>query len=144
MRCIIAGSRTITDWQLVAAAVAASGFHVTEVVSGGARGVDVLGERWARRRGIRIRRFPADWERYGRSGGYRRNAEMATYAAAEDGALIAVWDGVSRGTGHMIDLARQHGLAVYVHRVSPVGQPAAPDAASPDLKLSVVGRSLNP
>lgn len=128
MRCIIAGSRTITDWQLVAAAVAASGFRVTEVTSGGARGVDLIGERWARARGIRVRRFPAQWDLYGRSAGMRRNLSMARDAAAapEGGCLVAVWDGVSRGTGHMIDLARQHGLAVYVHRV-PAG--AAPHLA---------------
>jgi len=125
MRCIIAGSRTITDWQLVAAAVAASGFPISQVISGGARGVDALGERWARRRGIRLRRFPADWSRFGRRAGTVRNEEMARAAAAapEGGCLVAVWDGVSRGTRHMIDLARQHGLAVYVHRVPAAAAP---------------------
>jgi hypothetical protein len=112
MRTIIAGSRSITDYDTVALAVELSGFDVTEVVSGTARGVDELGERWARQKGVPCRRFPADWERYGRSAGYWRNEEMARNADA----LVAVWDGVSRGTGHMIDIARREGLKVFIGR----------------------------
>lgn len=111
MRVIIAGSRSggfsLAD---VAAAVAASGFVVSEVVSGGARGVDQLGEQWAAARGVRVARFVADWERFGRGAGYRRNREMAASADA----LVAVWDGVSRGTGDMIREMRKRGKPVFV------------------------------
>lgn len=86
MKIIVAGSRGITDPHVVAVAIEGSGFAVTEVVSGTARGVDQLGEAWALSRRIPIRRFPADWETHGRSAGHRRNAEMASYADA----LIAV------------------------------------------------------
>jgi len=116
VRTIIAGSRTITDGQLVAAAVAASGFHISEVVSGCARGADRLGEEWATVRGVPVRRFPAEWERHGRAAGRIRNAQMIAdaIAAPQGGCVIAVWDGRSPGTRHTIELALQRGLAVYV------------------------------
>lgn len=116
MRVIIAGTRTITDPAIIAEAIALAGFDVTEVVSGGARGVDRLGEAWARARGIRVRVFPAEWARYGRRAGPVRNRTMAEHADA----LIAIWDGASRGTAVMIDAARARGLAIYVHRTGPV------------------------
>jgi hypothetical protein len=119
MRVIIAGSRSITRLALVEAAVLRSGFEVTEVVSGTARGVDLLGEAWAQARGIPVTRFPADWARYGRAGGHVRNCEMVAYARQAGGALIAVWDGVSRGTRHVIEYARAQGLQVYVGKPVP-------------------------
>ncbi len=113
-RLIVAGSRGIGDYKLVADAIryVDARFPVTEIVSGGARGVDALGEMFARRTGTALRRFPADWETHGRSAGYQRNVEMARHA---DG-LLAVWDGESRGTKHMIDIAVERGLVVYVVR----------------------------
>lgn len=111
MKTIIAGSRTITDYAAVEGAVKASGFTITEVVSGCARGVDRLGEQWGYAHGVPIARFPADWKRYGQKlAGLIRNKEMAQYADA----LIAVWDGKSTGTGHMIRVARERGLVVFV------------------------------
>ena len=118
MRVIIAGSRGITDIRHVEEAMHQAGLDVTEVVSGTARGVDQLGERWAGARGIPVARFPAQWERYGRSAGYKRNDLMTRYAAAgpRGGALVAVWDGTSPGTSHTIELARRQGLQVFIHR----------------------------
>lgn len=69
-----------------------------------------MGERYARERGFQLRRFPADWEQYGKSAGHIRNAKMADNADA----LIAFWDGESKGTKNMIDNARRKGLAVRV------------------------------
>ena len=85
---------------------------MTEVVSGCAQGADTHGETVARSMGIPVARFPADWKQYCKSAGVRRNAKMAEYADA----LIAVWDGESRGTKNMIDLAVANGLIVFVYR----------------------------
>ena len=115
MRVVIAGSRGITDYSVVCDAVRESGFEITEEVSGGAYGVDSLGERWAREHRIPCKVFPADWKTYGRSAGYRRNEQMADYADA----VIAVWDGSSRGTKHMIDIANRLNLKVFLHRIAP-------------------------
>ena len=121
MVIIVAGSRSITEAASIDTAIRQSGFPVTEVVSGTPRGADQLGEAWAMARNVPVRRFPADWQRYGRAAGMRRNEVMARYAAAapEGGGLVAVWDGRSPGTKYMIDFARQHGLAVHVQLVKP-------------------------
>lgn len=113
MRTIIAGSRSITKYSVVRQAIIDSEFEITEVVSGTARGVDKLGERYAKVSGIPIKQFPADWNNYGKSAGYRRNNEMAKYADA----LIAVWDGESKGTASMIELAEKWGLKVFVYKL---------------------------
>jgi len=113
MRVIIAGSRSITDGDEVEKAIAESGFPITRLITGGARGVDRVAIAIARSRGIPVSVFHANWDRYGKRAGFIRNAQMAKYA---DG-LIAVWDGHSRGTRHMIETARRCGLQVYVHIV---------------------------
>lgn len=112
MRTIIAGSRSITNPAVIVEAIAASGFQITEVVSGTAIGVDRLGEQWASRHDIPVIRFPPDWNKYGRAAGFIRNNEMAHYAQA----LIAVWDGSSHGTHHMINAARERNLRVFVYQ----------------------------
>lgn len=111
MKVIIAGSRKITSQSIVAKAIDLSSFHITEVVSGTAFGVDKAGEEWARSHNLPVKQFPADWETLGRKAGYVRNVQMAEYA---DG-LIAVWDGISRGTKHMIETMKKTGKPVYVH-----------------------------
>lgn len=113
MKTIIAGSRNITDINLIWDAARRCGWKITGVVSGCARGVDSLGEIWAARNGFTVYPFPAEWGKYGKSAGYRRNFEMADNAEA----LIAIWDGESKGTRHMIEVAKEKGLKVYVHRV---------------------------
>lgn len=113
MKVIIAGSRDIKDYQLLKMAIQKSELDITEVVSGGAAGVDFLGERWAREHGVLLTRFPADWSAYGKAAGPIRNGEMAAYVGKE-GALLALWDGKSKGTKNMIDQAEKHGLKFYV------------------------------
>ena len=112
MRVIIAGSRGITDYKQVEAAYLSSNIPITEIVSGGARGVDALGEQVAKNFGIPIKVFPADWDKHGKRAGPLRNIQMAEYA---DG-LIAIWDGKSKGTKHMIDQANKQGLVVYIFK----------------------------
>lgn len=113
MRVIVAGSRGVSDYEKVSGAIASSGFDVSEIVSGGARGVDALGERYARESGLPLKVFRAEWEKHGRSAGIKRNILMAQNADA----IVAVWDGESRGTEHMIDEARRSGLLMHVENV---------------------------
>lgn len=110
MWVIVAGSRDITDFEVVKTAIEESGMNITKVVSGKARGIDTLGEKWAKLNDVPVEECPADWDRYGKSAGYVRNDEMAQIA---DG-LIAIWDGKSKGTKHMIDLAHKEGVEVFV------------------------------
>lgn len=113
MITIIAGSRGISDYKQIEAAVKASGFEITSVLSGGARGADILGEMWAARHDIPCITIKARWETYGAGAGVVRNRRMAERGEA----LIAVWDGKSPGTRSMIDLALELGLKIYVHEV---------------------------
>ena len=125
MRLIVAGSRSFSDYDLlnreVHALVDAFAFgdNTLSIVSGTARGADALGERWAREFGVPIHRFPADWSRYGRRAGYLRNMEMAEFATD---ALI-FWDGVSRGSKHMIAICAEFDLPHRVVRYVPEGAP---------------------
>ena len=112
-RVIIAGGRKFKDYKRLC------GYcdHLLqnqkdiEIVSGAAMGADKLGEKYAEERGYQIKRFPASWDRYGKSAGYIHNEEMAKYADA----LIAFWDGETKGTKHMIDLAEKHNLKIRIY-----------------------------
>ena len=100
MRTIIAGSRTVTDPTAVVRAMANVPFRPSVVLCGCARGADRLGEIWALIHGIPVEYYPADWDAWGKSAGYIRNREMSRTADA----LVAIWDGASRGTRHMIQM----------------------------------------
>ena len=113
MRTIISGSRTFADYDTLCRVMSATSFPVTEVVSGGAPGVDALAERWAQERGVPVKRFPAEWEKYGRAARPKRNELMAGYAEA----LVAVCDGGSRTRSSLIAGARKRGLCVFVRRL---------------------------
>lgn len=115
MKVIIAGSRTITDPSIIQKAIASSKFPITEIISGGARGVDTLAASYACKKKLDLTIMPAKWHLYGKAAGPIRNAEMAKLA---DG-LIAIWDGKSKGTFNMIQLARREKLAIHIHRVCP-------------------------
>lgn len=112
-RVIIAGSRSFSDYELLRAKCDSilapkAGTHDVVVLSGTAKGADRLGERYAKERGFEIRQFPAGWATFGKSAGVVRNHEMAKNADA----LIAFWDGKSKGTKNMIEKSRRLGLAV--------------------------------
>ena len=111
MRTIIAGSRTCKDIHQLIEALNKIDWQITEVVCGKASGADHLGELWANFMNIPVKEFPADWKKFGKSAGYKRNVEMANYADA----LIALWDGKSPGTQNMINLANKKQLKVYVY-----------------------------
>lgn len=102
MRIIIAGGREFNDYDLLLRTIRESMFNITTVISGGAKGSDTLGEIYAwNNDNCELEIYPADWGRYGNRAGTIRNTQMAAVA---DG-LIAMWDGQSKGTKHMIDTA---------------------------------------
>ena len=116
MKLIIAGSRNVTEYDELKHAIVNLSIvihDVTEVVSGGARGADALGEKFAKEYNIPLKIFPANWDKHGKSAGYIRNAEMAKYADT----LLALWDEESRGTKHMIDLMSKEKKKTYVYVV---------------------------
>lgn len=121
MKILVAGSRGVTDYEVVRRAFIESGFwkqykHSIEIVSGTARGVDRLGEEFAARNSLAVHRFPADWDTYGKRAGYIRNVHMAEFVKEHNGLVLAIWDGESPGTKHMIDIARDKGLSGFIYR----------------------------
>ena len=112
MKVIIAGSRYFNDYTLLCkyCDFLLQSQTDIEIVSGTAKGADHMGERYAIERGYKTTRFPADWKKHGKAGGYIRNEEMAKYADA----LIAFWNGNSKGTEHMINLANKYNLKIRV------------------------------
>lgn len=120
MITIIAGSRSILNYVIVADAIETSGFRITKVVSGKAPGVDFMGELWAVDNKIPIIPMPANWRpdgpngRIDKSAGYKRNVEMDKISEA----LIAVWDGKSDGTRHMIDIAVASNKKIFIRNLA--------------------------
>lgn len=111
MKVAIVGSRSITDYDLVELAVVRSGFLISSVISGGAKGVDSLARQYAWIHGLPFTEFPANWDKYGKVAGRIRNSQMADVAQA----IIAIWDGESRGTAHTLECAIQRKLPTYVY-----------------------------
>ena len=122
VRIIIAGGREFNDFKRLSQTCdkVISGYcnddiNIT-IISGNAKGTDRLGESYARMKGYNLQIFPADWFKYGRKAGIIRNAQMAEYATSDNatGVLIAFWNGKSKGTGNMIDIARSKDMSVCI------------------------------
>ncbi len=114
-RVIVAGSRTFNDFALLEKKLDALLVNLTnvEIVSGGARGADKLGEMYAKKHNLPYKIFRADWDDDGPQAGFIRNDTMASYAAKHgQGYCVVFWDGQSRGTAHMRKVAAEYGLAV--------------------------------
>lgn len=109
---IVAGGRDFIDKQFVFKML--DQFHkaykITKVLDGQQRGVDGFANAWARSRGIDFKRFPAEWDKYGRSAGPRRNQQMLD---EKPNALI-VFPG-RNGTGRMVEQATKFGLEDIYH-----------------------------
>lgn len=113
---IIAGGRDFSDYERLKETAnhllkrkISEGYKIN-IVCGMAKGADLLGYRYAKEVGFCVLEFPAQWDLYDKSAGYKRNEEMAKVALA----CICFWDGKSRGTKHMIDIAKRHGLKLVV------------------------------
>lgn len=114
IKLIVAGGRDFNDYDLVKkeADIFISEMKLTEIIliSGGAKGVDALGEKYALENNLQVEIFKADWSKYGRAAGPKRNAEMAKSCTH----LLAFWNGESKGTKSMISLAKKENKTVKV------------------------------
>lgn len=120
MKIIIAGSRTVDDYALVAQAMKQCCFNdITEVVCGMAAGVDTLGSRWAIANNVPVKEMPANWSKHGKAAGPIRNREMAKYADA----AVIIWDGKSRGSRNMINEMIRAGKPYFVQLTESEDEP---------------------
>ena len=115
-KIIVAGGRSFNNYDLLEqkldyylSSKINEGYDIL-IISGTAKGADSLGEKYAINKGYEIERFPANWDKYGKSAGYRRNVDMANVADA----CIVFWDGTSPGSKHMIDIANTKRLALRI------------------------------
>ena len=113
MKLAVVGSRDWQDVKLIETKLDAirKKYKIHQIISGGAKGVDTIAVGFAKFYKIPYKEFLADWVTYGRSAGFRRNADIIE--ACDQ--CIAFWDGISKGTKHSIDIAKKLGklLAVY-------------------------------
>jgi hypothetical protein len=112
MKLIVAGGRYFDDYDLLKIELDRFLSDVDEeieIVSGMASGADSLGIKYAKEKGYPVKEFYAKWGSLGKRAGYVRNGEMAEYATH----CVCFWDGISKGTGHMIDLAEKNGLVTF-------------------------------
>jgi len=132
-RICIAGSREFDDYPLMEKIVCqfAKEKELENqgvcIVSGGARGADLLGERIAKEYSLGLEKYPANWDKHGKRAGYLRNEEMAEVCDA----AIIFWDEVSKGTKHMIDICRQKDILHWVVKYRPRIEQHVPEDSPP-------------
>lgn len=86
------------------------------IVSGGARGADTMAEQFAIANRYELKVFKADWNTFGKSAGYRRNAEMHDFIKQfEHRICLCFWDGQSKGTQHNFQLAINNNTQLYIY-----------------------------
>ena len=135
-RLIIAGSRDLEETRvrlLIDRELGNASFHLGEIVSGGARGVDNYGEHWARENDVPLTIFRADWQRYGKQSGFIRNREMAVYA---DRALV-IWDGTSHGAANMASVMTAIGKPIRLVEI-----PASSHTTHAEVEIALAGQSF--
>ena len=120
--CLVAGSRTFSDYSLLSRKldkILSNQSDVT-IVSGGAQGADALAERYAKERGYDLQVFHANWNKFGKSAGFKRNAKMWEYltevADAEHRGCVCFWDGSSKGTAHNFGFAKANNTPLRIIR----------------------------
>lgn len=115
-RVIVCGGREFNDRELCFSKLdqILSEYENPEIVSGHAKGADLLGEKYAKLHSLPLKVFPAEWKKYGRGAGPVRNRQMLQYALEEKPLIIAFWNGVSPGTKDMIRQAEDAGAEVRI------------------------------
>lgn len=108
MKLCVFGGRDFTNYDYVKEVL--KDLDIDEIVCGGAKGADYLGAWFAKDNDITISLFEANWDKYGRSAGPMRNAEMSEYCTD----AIGFWDGRSSGTGHMRETCKKMGKPVEI------------------------------
>ena len=86
---------------------------VTEIVSGGARGIDSCAAKYAETNGLKLTVFLPEYKRFGRAAPIIRNDRIIEYSDE----IVALWDGKSKGTEYVIEKSRKLGKRVRVYRI---------------------------
>lgn len=101
MNIAVVGSRTFTDYQLLATTL--KEYDIKQLISGGAIGADKLAEQYAKEHNIPIVVYKPEWNKYGKIAGLLRNTDIIKDADI----VIAFWNGISTGTKDSINKAKE-------------------------------------
>lgn len=121
--CLVVGSRNFDNYELMRGILdyLLQNKKYVVIVSGGAKGADSLAERYANEHNYRLKVFPANWDKYGKSAGYKRNEQMHLYISApsdKDRGVVAFWDGSSKGTAHNFELSLKYDNPIKIYNYS--------------------------
>lgn len=83
------------------------------IVSGCATGADAIGERYAKENGFIVEKYPADWQKYRKSAGPRRNKSMTKVSDY----IICFWNGKNRGTKSLIRYAKMYNKPIRIKKI---------------------------
>lgn len=107
---LVAGTRTFNDYELLSKKIKQLTIRYGNnicIVSGGAKGADTLAEKYAKEHNLEFVKFPAQWDKYGKSAGFIRNEEMHHFIAQhKHRGCVLFWNGKSKGTKHNIGLSK--------------------------------------
>ena len=109
-KIVVAGGRTYTNTGMVFICLEKIVQKGDVIISGHAKGVDMMGELYAQKNNLACEIYPAEWDKYGRSAGPRRNEQMAQVADK----VVVFWDFKSRGTKNMIDMAKKYKKELFI------------------------------
>lgn len=114
MNLLVSGGRDFNDYNLLKNKLdyylSNQDKNSITILSGHARGTDLLAEKYAQEKDLNLKIFPADWDKHGKSAGFIRNNEMIKEADI----LVAFWDGQSKGTKHAIDSAKKKNIPIRI------------------------------
>jgi len=110
LKVVVAGGRTYTNTGMVFICLEKIVQKDDVIISGHAKGVDMMGELYAQKNNLACEIYPAEWDKYGRSAGPRRNEQMAQVADK----VVVFWDFKSRGTKNMIDMAKKYKKELFI------------------------------
>ena len=116
---LVVGSRSFNNFELLYKTLEdiVDNNENVVIVSGGARGADTLAKQYAELKKFEYKEFPANWDLYGKSAGYRRNEQMHQFIADKKNRMcIAFWDGKSVGTKHNFVLSEQYNNKLKIIR----------------------------
>lgn len=122
--CLVAGSRSFDDYELLSQTLdnLLSNQPKVAIVSGGAKGADSLAERYAREHNLPLKVFPADWNRFGKSAGYKRNRQMHEFIAKfQNRGCVCFWGGKSKGIQHNFKLCDEFKNPLRIKRFNKEG-----------------------
>jgi len=108
IKLAVVGSRDFVDYKYLCEML--DWFEIKQIISGGDKGANRLAKRYAEENTLDYKEFPAEWDRYGKSAGYRRNVQIVESADE----VVAFWNKTSRGTGHSIQIAKELGKPMHL------------------------------